>query len=117
MNRQWRKLIAAALLVTLLFTLALPALASMSVKVNTSTRAYKSASTSSRSVGVAKGTKLTLLSTSGSWAKVSYKGKTGYIPLKYLNATTRIPAYVNKNTYVYKSASSSSSRSAVSVNT
>ena len=112
-----RKLLAVLLVIAALFQLALSAMASVSVKVNASTKAYKSASTSSASVSIAKGTKLTMLSYSGGWAKVSCNGKTGYIQLKYLNTTTRYPAYVNKNTYIYASASSSSTKKSVSVNT
>ena len=119
MNRQLRKLLIALLIVVIAVSMQwmLPAMASVGVKVNTSTKAYASASTSSASVNVRKGTALTLLGYSGGWAKVSYKGKTGYMPVQYLNTTTRYPAYVNRNTYVYASASTSSSRRDVSVNT
>ena len=42
-------------------------------------RAYKSASTSSQSVAVKKGTKVNVLSTSGSWAKVEKSGNTAWM--------------------------------------
>ena len=95
-----------------------PALAaSVGVKANTATRFYKSASTQSASVPLAKGTSLTMTASSGSWAKVTYKGVTGYVPLKHLDSRTRYGAYVNRNTYVYASASTSAARKAVKVNT
>lgn len=42
-------------------------------------RAYKSASTSAQSVAVKKGTKVNVLSTSGSWAKVEKSGNTAWM--------------------------------------
>ena len=105
-------LLAAALLA------GMPALAaSLEVTVNTSTRFYRSASTSSASVSLPKGTELTMTGASGGWARVKYRGVTGYVPSKYLNSEVRKGAYVNRSTYIYASASTSSSRKAVSVNT
>ena len=117
MKDHLRRILASLLVMMTLAQWCSGALASVGVKVNASTKAYKSASTSSASVNIPKGTKMTLLSYSGGWAKVSCNGKTGYIQLKYLNTTTRYPAYVNKNTYVYAGASTSSTKKSVSVNT
>ena len=64
-----------------------------------------------------KGTELTMTGASGGWARVKYRGVTGYVPSKYLNSEVRKGAYVNRSTYIYASASTSSSRKAVSVNT
>ena len=98
-------LIAALLAVTVFPTMALAS----NAKVNSSSaRVYKSASTSSASVKMKKGTKLTVKSVSGQWAKVSLNGHTGYMPVKYLNSKNRAAAYVNKGTYIYASASTSS---------
>ena len=88
------------------------------VKVNSgSARFYSEKSTSSSSVSLEKGTTLSLKDTSGDWAKVSYRGVTGYVPLKYLNSEQRYSAYISKDTYIYNSASSSSERASVGVNT
>ena len=92
--------------------------ASETAKVNSdSARFYSADSTSSDSVPLKKGTSVTVKSISGDWARASYKGVTGYVPVKYLNSGARYSAYTNKDTYVYRSASSSSDRVSVGVNT
>ncbi len=89
-----------------------------SVRVNSaSARFYKSASSSSDSVPLEKGQSLTLRDASGEWGKVSYRGVTGYVPLKYLNSDSRYVAYISKDTHIYRSASSSSDRASISANT
>ena len=89
-----------------------------SAKVNSSSaRFYKSSSTASNSVSLKKGTSVSVKSISGSWAKVSLKGVTGYVPVKYLNTASRRTVYTKKSTRVYKSASTSSSGVTVGVNT
>ena len=117
MLRLLQKILCAAVVVALLA--ACPALASSTTaKVNSSSaRVYKTASTSSASVKMKKGTKLTVKSVSGSWAKVTLGGKTGYMPVKYLKKTSRKKVYISRDTYVYKSASSSSGKTSVSRNT
>ncbi|MDO4868006.1 MAG: SH3 domain-containing protein [Clostridia bacterium] len=106
------------LVLALMLTGSTALASSVSVSVNSSdARLYRSNSTSSASVGLSKGVTLTLKDTSGSWGKVSYKGVTGYVPLKYLNAKTRYAAYISKDTYIYKSASATSDRKSISVNT
>ncbi|MBE5775576.1 MAG: hypothetical protein E7337_16905 [Clostridiales bacterium] len=95
-----------------------PALAaSISVKVNTNTKVYCSPSTSSASLPMKKGLKLKLTAVSGNWAQVKYNGVTGYCNLAHLNTTSRYPGYTSKKTYIYKSASTGSSKIAVSANT
>ena len=107
------------MVLALLTAVICPAMASAaSAKVNSSSaRVYQKASTSSASVKMKKGTKLTVKSVSGSWAKVSLNGRTGYMQVKYLNSTTRYKAYISKKTYVYSSASTSSRKTSVSKNT
>ena len=119
MLRRIQKMMSALLIAALLAVTVFPTMALASnAKVNSSSaRVYKSASTSSASVKMKKGTKLTVKSVSGQWAKVSLNGHTGYMPVKYLNSTSRYKAYTRKSTYIYKSASSSSSKKAVSANT
>ena len=91
--------------------------ANISVKVNTDTKVYKSPSTDADSLPLRKGLKLTLTDVSGNWAKVKYNGATGYCKLSCLNTTSRYEGYISKKTYLYKSASASSDRKALDVNT
>ena len=86
------------------------------VKTNTATKFYSAPSTSSASVKLPKGATLSMSDTSKGWAKVTLKGVTGYVPLKYLNSKTRTVAYVNKNTYIYVGASTASGKKKVKVN-
>jgi len=82
--------------------------ASFKAKINsTSSKVYKSPSTRSASVRGVKGLTVTVTSYSGSWARVSYKGRVGYMPIKHLNLVNRIKAYTLNSTAVYKSAGSS----------
>ena len=113
------KIMKRILCILMVALLALPgALASTGAKVNSaSARLYSSDSSSSNSVPLEKGTSVTIKDVSGSWARVSVKGVTGYVPVKYLNTSSRYTAYTNKSTYVYKSASSSSSKVSVGANT
>ena len=119
MRRNLRKLLSALLLVALIASAAFVASASsVDVRVNSSAaRVYRSRSTSSASVKLSSGMSLTMKGVSGSWAKVSYKGHTGYVPVKYLNSKKRYTAYVKKKTYMYSSATSSASHVTVGVNT
>ena len=109
-----RLLLIVALAATLLPTGAL----ATSAKVNSgSARLYSSDSTSASSVALEKGLSATVKSVSGDWAKVSIKGVTGYVPVKYLNTSSRTAVYTSKSTHVYKSASSSSDKVSVEANT
>ena len=105
------------LCLVVLLTLCLGSLAyGVDVRTNTATKFYSSPSTSSASVKLPKGTTLNMSDASGGWAKVSLKGVTGYVPVKYLNSKNRTVAYVNKGTYIYASASTSASKKKVKVN-
>ena len=112
-------MLSAVLIVALLAVVVCPAMAlAANAKVNSSSaRVYKSASTSSASVKMKKGTKLTVKAVRGSWAMVTMNGHTGYMPVQYLDSTTRYKAYISKNTYVYKSASTSSAKAGIAKNT
>ena len=78
----WRVL---AVLMLSLF-LASSALASVSAVVNCSSLTVRSGpSTSAKKLGTLKrGTKLTVTAVSGSWANISYKGRTSYAAVEYL---------------------------------
>jgi cell wall-associated NlpC family hydrolase len=79
-------------------------------RINTSTKVYKRASTSSASMKVGKNTKCTMKGVKGSWAQIERSGTSAYIPVKYLTLTDRITAYASKSTTMYKRASASSSK-------
>lgn len=100
---------------TLLFVLLMlcPAAsaASFKAKINSSSsKVYKSPSTSSVSVRGVKNMTVTVTAYSGSWARITHNGRVGYMPVKYLNLVNRIKAYTTSSAVVYKSASTSSSR-------
>ena len=119
MSRYIRKVLYGLIIMALTLPMMSPALAaSLKVKVNSSSaRVYQSPSTSSSSMLMKKGLTLTMTAVKGDWAQVEYDGVTGYCNLAYLNLQTRLPGYLNKNTYIYQSASSSSTKVALSVNT
>lgn len=76
----------------------MPAVKPQSAVITQNTRVYKKASTSSASMKVAKGTKVNLLSVSGSWALVENGGVKAYINKNHVstvtvdNAVTATPA-------------------------
>jgi uncharacterized protein YraI len=51
------------------------------------TKMYKKASTRAQSVAVKKGSQISVISQKGTWANVSYNGKTGYMLIKYLGGS------------------------------
>ena len=105
--------ICAILTALLLVACAPAALAtSYSAKINSSAcKVYKSASTSSKVLcSDVKDLRVSITGYSGDWAKVSYKGNTGYVKCEYLTLSSRLPAYTAKSTPVYKRAASSSSK-------
>lgn len=80
---------------------------SVSVKLNASTKIYQSASASAKSIKAPKGLKLTLKDYSDGWGKISYRGHTGYVRLKYLDRVSPVKAYVSVGANVYKDADGS----------
>lgn len=81
-------------------------------------RVYQSASTSSASLALPKGLKVSLTGVSGDWARIQYKGRTGYCALAALEATRLYTGYISKSgAYVYQTPSTSSRRIGVPVNT
>lgn len=108
-----RRALALLMMVVLLMATGAPALAaSFKAKINSSSAKVYSLPSTSRGVSVkaVRGTTVKVTAYAKGWARISYKGHTGYIPVKYLNLTNRIKAYTAKSTPVYKSASSSSSK-------
>lgn len=111
--RKWMSLILVALILAATMATA----AAESAYFNKTTKIYQKKSTSSNSLTVKKGTKCTILNVDGSWARVRRGDVTAYMPVRYLTLSNRIKAYANRDTYVYSSASTSSSKVKVSVNT
>lgn len=101
--------IACALIVVAAIVIAsVSALAdSIEVQLNTSTKVYQKASTSARSVKVPKGLRVQLKACAEGWGKISYKGRTAYVKLKYLDRTDPLKAYVTEDATVYKDSSGS----------
>ena len=108
-----QKWLCAILAVVLLVACAPAALAtSYSAKINSSAcKVYKSTSTSSKVLcSDVKDLSVSITGYSGDWAKIEYKGYTGYVKCEYLTLRSRLTAYTAKSTPVYKRASSSSSK-------
>lgn len=80
---------------------------SIEVRLNASTRVYQSLSASARSVKAPKGLRVTLMAYTDSWGRIGYKGKTGYVKLKYLDRVDPLKAYVTQRATVYSDASGS----------
>ena len=92
--------------------------------VNRNTYAYQQPDGSSRSVKVKKGMKLNLLAVSGDWAMVENDGVVAYMNKAHLDVEggeedepqqnpAAKKATINKNTYVYQKASTSSKKAKV----
>ena len=108
MSRAALRGLRVALLILLAMLMGASALAdSIEVRLNASTKVYQSASSSARYVKVPKSLKVTLKGYSDGWGMISYKGRTGYVKLKYLNRVDPIKAYVTQSASVYKDADSS----------
>lgn len=98
----------ALIVVMLLIMMGGQALAgSVACYINSNTKIYQKASTSSRSLNVKKNLSVTMTAYKGNWAQVKRAGVTAYIPLKYITLKNRLEWYVKKNTSLYKSASTS----------
>ena len=91
-----------------------------SAVANRATYAYKKASVQSASVKVKKGMKLNVLATNGSWAMVEKSGIIAYMNKAHLTMENAVEedepviesaqAIINRNTYVYQKASTSSNK-------
>ena len=101
--RSTRRILAVVLASILLTAGFVPsAFASVAAKVNSSSaRVYKSASTKAASIQVPKNLSVSITAISGNWAKVSYKGNTAYMPLRWLTPTEKTAGYATGSTPVY----------------
>ena len=109
-SRASRALIAIVLI--LLFGFAALADA-IDVRLNTSARVYQSLSASARSVKAPKGLRVSLKAYANGWGKVTYKGRTGYVKLKYLDRVDPLKAYATKSTTVYRDATGTDKLTAI----
>lgn len=108
-----KRYLSVILAVICILALCCPMASAASFKAtinSSSSKIYKSPSTSSVSCSGVKNLTVTVTAYSGSWARISYNGRVGYMPIKYLNLVNRIKAYTTSSVAVYKSASSSSSK-------
>ena len=113
MNRYKNHLrrVCAMLLAALMLLMGSGALAAFQARINSaSAKVYTVPSTAGKYVSGGKGITVSVTGYSGSWARISYKGHTGYTQVKNLNLVNRVKAYTGKSTPVYKQASSSSSK-------
>lgn len=88
-----------------------PALASVSSAWINSSKAqvYLSASKTAK---LSAGTKVKVKAIQNGWAQIKFNGKQGYVKVKFLTATQGFTGYVVKRARVYKSASTSSKKTA-----
>ena len=78
---------------------------SKSARINGTTKIYQSPSTKAKSVVVSP-QKVKLEAYSDGWARVSSKGKTAYIPIKYVTLTSPVKVYTTEKVTIYKKAGS-----------
>ena len=74
-----RRILSVIMAAMLLAFSASPALAAKAKVTDSSAKFYRSASTSSAHVSIKKGVTLTVSAVKGDWAKVKYRGVTGYM--------------------------------------
>ena len=110
MHSTKRTLLYTFLSLCLILVLSIsPALAAgYSAMINNS--GAKIYSSSGKSGSLSKGTSVTVKNIENGWAKISYKGATGYVQTKYLTAKNGVTGYASKNTALYKGTSSSSGK-------
>ncbi len=113
MIRIRRRVLRTILISTLMLALVLPiALADgMGMYFHTNSVIFAQPSTSSPSIPVQKGLKVTLTGVNGVWAQVTRDGITAYCPLASLSLRNRLHGYVGRESYLYLSASTSSTHS------
>ena len=106
-----------AIILTLMMACATALADSIEVRLNASAKVYSSLDASARSVTAPKGLEVSLRACAKGWGRVVYKGKTGYIRLKYLDRVNPLKAYVARSATVYRDASASRTLTTVSAGT
>lgn len=108
MSRRIPRLLCALIVIAAIASASVFALAdSVEVKLNASVKVYQSASSSAKSVKVPKGLRVELKACAKGWGQITYKGRTAYVKLKYLDRVDPLKAYVTENATVYKDAAGS----------
>ena len=109
MVRIARTMFRSLLIAALILALGAPAFASGIPAWINSSQAKIYAETG-ESGTLSAGTEVTVTAAKQGWAMFQYNGETGYVRTQYLTAKEGLTAYVKKNAYVYKSASTSSKK-------
>lgn len=100
--RTIRKLCAAMLALLLM---AAPALAvSIGVVTNRDVDVHQLPAADSSAVAVSKGVAMTLIDCNDGWATVRLKGRTGYVPMQFLDLKNPVPAYLCEDASIYADA-------------
>lgn len=108
MSRRIPRVLCALIIALAVVLASASALAdSVGVKLNASTKVYQKASTSAKSVKVPKGLRVDLKACAKGWGKITYKGRTAYVKLKYLDRVDPLKAYVTEDATIYKDSSGS----------
>jgi cell wall-associated NlpC family hydrolase len=106
-----------AIILVLMMTCATALADSIEVRLNASAKVYSSLDASARSVTVPKDLEVSLRACEKGWGRVVYKGRTGYIRLKYLDRVNPLKVYVAHSATVYKDASASRTLTTLSAGT
>lgn len=111
-SRKKMRLLCAMIAVVFMMIMGASAMAaSFQATINSSAaKVHKMPSSNSSYVKNGKGITVTVTAYSGGWARIKYKGNTGYTKVSNLDLKNRIKAYTGKSTTIYKQASASSSR-------
>ena len=118
MSRRIPRVLRALIIVLAVLLASGSALAdSVEVKLNASTKVYQKASSSARSVKVPKGLRVDLKACAKGWGKITYKGRTAYVKLKYLDRVDPLKAYVTEEASIYRDSSGSKKLATVSAGT
>lgn len=109
MTRTTRMILRSLLIASLILALGVPAFAAgVSAWINSSDA--KVYAESGEKGTLRAGTEVTVTAVKQGWAMFQYNGETGYVRTQYLTAKTGVTAYVKRNSFVYKSASTSSAK-------
>lgn len=110
-SKALRRLAAMILAAMMMYIGTSAGAVSFQAKINSATaKVYKLPSSNSAYVRNGKGITVTVTGYSGGWARIKYKGNTGYTKITNLDLKNRLKAYTGKTTVVYKQASTSASR-------
>ena len=104
MRKSALRVLRAALASVLIMAMIAPTALALSapVWINAYTRVYEYPTTGARSVAVGRGLSVTLTAYKSGWGRLSYKGRTGYIPLKYITLKQPIRGYLSTSAAIYR---------------